>query len=253
MGVTGAAPIPPEVHEFVLGLGVTVCEGYGMSECTAAATVNRKHRVKIGTVGTAATGVDVRIADDGEVLVRGSNVMRGYRKDPDKTAEALDNDGWLHTGDIGVFDEDGYLKIIDRKKEIIINAAGKNMSPTNIENAIAARTPLAGPLAVIGEGRRYNIALITLDPDAVKQFAAGRFIADPANDAAVHAAVEAGIRAGNTQLSRVEQVKNFTIIPDVWEPGSDHLTPTGKLKRKQICATYAHVIETMYATEGAAR
>jgi long-subunit acyl-CoA synthetase (AMP-forming) len=253
IGVTGAAPIPPEVHEFVLGLGVTVCGGYGMSECTAAATVNRPDRVKIGTVGIPASGVEVRLAGDGEVLLRGKNVMRGYRKDPDKTAEAIDTDGWLHTGDVGVFDEDGYLKIVDRKKEIIINAAGKNMSPTNIENAIATHTPLAGPLAVIGDGRRYNTALITLDPDAVEQFANGRAIAEPAADAAVHTAVEAGVRAANAQLSRVEQIKTFTILPDLWEPGSDHLTPTGKLRRKQICATYAGVIDAMYVTESADR
>ncbi|MBO0866289.1 MAG: AMP-binding protein, partial [Mycobacterium sp.] len=133
LGVTGAAPIPPEVHEFVLGLGIPVCEAYGMTECTAGATMNRPEQIKIGTVGTALPGTEVTVAPDGEVLVRGKNVMRGYRKDPDKTAQAVGADGWLHTGDIGEIDDDGYLRIVDRKKELIINAAGKNMSPTNIE------------------------------------------------------------------------------------------------------------------------
>lgn len=238
LGVTGAAPIPLDVHEFILGLGLAVCEGYGMSECTAAATVNRQDRIKLGTVGLPATGVEVRLASDGEVLVRGKNVMRGYRKDPEKTAAAIDSEGWLHTGDIGVFDDEGYLRIVDRKKEIIINAAGKNMSPTNIENAIAANTPLAGPVVVIGDGRTYNTALITLDPEAVAALA---------DDVAVRTAVEAGVSAANTRLSRVEQIKKFTILPDQWEPGGDHLTPTGKLKRNPICATYADVIEAMYA------
>ncbi|MEZ0363846.1 long-chain fatty acid--CoA ligase [Mycobacterium sp. pUA109] len=246
IGVTGAAPIPPDVHEFILGLGLQVCEGYGMTECTAGATVNRPDRIKIGTVGVPLPGVDVRIAPDGEVLVRGGNVMRGYRNDPDKTAEAVDAGGWLHTGDIGEFDADGYLKIVDRKKELIINAAGKNMSPTNIENAIAADTPLAGPVVVIGDARPYNTALITLDRDAAAQRFGDRPNSELATDPAVHAAIEAGIKAANAKLSRVEQIKKFTILPDIWEPGSVHLTPTSKLKRKPIADSYAQAIEAMY-------
>ncbi|MEN4396719.1 AMP-dependent synthetase/ligase [Mycolicibacterium senegalense] len=251
LAVTGAAPIPLDVHEFILGLGVDLCEGYGMTECTAAAAVSRPSRIKIGTVGLPVPGVQVRIADDGEVLVRGKNVMRGYRKDPDKTREAIDSDGWLHTGDIGRFDEDGFLRIVDRKKEIIINAAGKNMSPTNIENAIASNTPLAGPVAVIGDARPYNTALITLDADAAGKLDARRPIAELATDPRVREAIEAGIAAANRRLSRVEQIKKFTILGDTWDPGSPHLTPTGKLKRKAIHATYADVIEGMYGTAAA--
>ncbi len=177
IAVTGAAPIPSEVHEFVLGLGIPLCEGWGMSECTAAVTVNRPDRIAIGTVGTPVPGAQIRLAHDGEVLVRGSMVMRGYRRDPEKTSETIDSDGWLHTGDIGSIDEAGNLSIIDRKKELIINAAGKNMSPTNIENTIASNCPLAGVVAVIGDARPYITALICLDPEAVKSFAERRGLA----------------------------------------------------------------------------
>jgi long-subunit acyl-CoA synthetase (AMP-forming) len=246
VAITGAAPIPTEVHEFILGLGIPLCEAYGMTECTAGATANRTDRIKIGTVGYAVPDTEVTLGPDGEVLIRGANVMRGYRKAPEKTSEAIDSDGWLHTGDIGVFDEDGYLRIVDRKKELIINAAGKNMSPTNIENAIVAHTPLAGPVAVIGDARAYNTALITLDPDAARKLAGDKPIADLAIDPAVHTAVDAGIKAANDKLSRVEQIKKFTIVADLWEPGGAHLTPTSKLKRKPIAATYADVIEAMY-------
>jgi len=246
IGVTGAAPIPREVHEFVLGLGLPVCEGYGMSECTAGATVNRRDRIKIGTVGTPLPGVEVQLAADGEVLVRGKNVMRGYRNDPQQTAQAIDVDGWLHTGDVGAFDDDGYLRIVDRKKEIIINAAGKNMSPTNIENAVAAHTPLAGPVAVIGDGRSYITALVTLDSEAAARLAGDKPVPALAADPAIHAAVDAGIRAANATLSRVEQIKRFTIVPEVWEPGSAFLTPTAKLKRASIQARYGELIDAMY-------
>jgi long-chain acyl-CoA synthetase len=249
---SGAAPIPVEVHEFILSLGVPLCEGYGMTECTAVATINRPERMRIGTVGQVVPGSQVCIAEDGEVLIRGANVMRGYRKDSEKTSTAIDSEHWLHTGDIGSIDADGYLSIVDRKKELIINAAGKNMSPANIENAIAAHTPLAGPVAVIGDGRPYNTALITLDPDMLTAFGekhglAGESFADLAAEPQVRAAVEQGIEAANRSLSRVEQIKTFTILPEPWEPGSEHLTPTGKLKRKPINASYADKIEAMYS------
>jgi long-chain acyl-CoA synthetase len=249
--VTGAAPIAVEVHEFIMSLGIRLCDGYGMTECTAVATINRPERMRIGTVGQVVPGSEIRIADDGEVLVRGGNVMRGYRKDPEKTSAAIDSEHWLHTGDIGSIDSDGYLSIVDRKKELIINAAGKNMSPANIENAVAANTPLAGPVAVIGDRRPYNTALITLDPDMLAAFGekhglAGQSLKQLAVDPAVHAAVEQGVEAANRTLSRVEQIKKFTILPEPWEPGSEHLTPTGKLKRKPINASYADEIEAMY-------
>lgn len=250
LGVTGAAPIPPEVHEFILGLGIQLCEGYGMTECTAGATLNRPERIKIGTVGMPIPGTEVTVAPDGEILVRGKNVMRGYRKAPEKTAEAVDSDGWLHTGDIGEIDDDGYLKIVDRKKELIINSAGKNMSPTNIENTIAANCPLAGPVVVIGDARPYNTALITLDPDALTNYATAHdlsgSLAELTGDPTVRAEIESGIAAANNKLARVEQIKRYTVLPDVWEPGSQYLTPTAKLKRKPIATGYASQIEAMY-------
>ncbi|MGX1806263.1 AMP-dependent synthetase/ligase [Nocardia sp. NPDC055321] len=251
VAVTGAAPIPRDTHEFFLGLGLPLCEGYGMTECTAGATVNRPERVKIGTVGTALPGAEVSIAADGEVLVRGRMVMRGYRNAPDKTAETIDADGWLHTGDVGEIDAEGFLKIVDRKKELIINAAGKNMSPTNIENTVTESTPLAGTVVAIGEGRSYNTALICLDPDLVAAFAernqlSDRSIAALAQDPVVLASVQEGVDAANAKLSRVEQIKKFVVLPDVWAPGSECLTATGKLRRKPIANAYAATIDSLY-------
>ncbi|WP_330181082.1 AMP-dependent synthetase/ligase [Nocardia sp. NBC_01503] len=251
VAVTGSAPIPPDTHEFFLGLGLPLCEGYGMTECTAGATVGRPQRIKIGTVGTALPGAEVKIAQDGEVLVRGRMVMRGYRNAPDKTAETVDADGWLHTGDIGELDAEGFLKIVDRKKELIINAAGKNMSPTNIENTITENTPLAGAVAVIGEARAYNTALICLDPELAAAFAerhqlSDRSIAGLARDPVVLKSLREGVDAANAKLSRVEQIKKFAVLPDVWLPGSDCLTATGKLRRKPIAIAYAATIDSLY-------
>ncbi|MBN9620926.1 MAG: long-chain fatty acid--CoA ligase [Actinobacteria bacterium] len=248
---TGAAAIDTEALEFVLGLGLPVCELWGMSELSCAATVNPPGAVRIGTVGTALPGVELRIAEDGELLVRGPLVMKGYRNDPEKTAEAVDADGWLHTGDIATIDEDGYVRIVDRKKELMINAAGKNMSPANIEGTIKVSSPLIGTVVVIGDDRPYVVALITLDPDAVARFAAERGISDTspaalANDPAVHAAVEAGIKEANSRLARVEQIKKFTILPQIWEPGGDEITPTMKVKRRPIASKYATEIERLY-------
>jgi long-chain acyl-CoA synthetase len=249
---TGAAAIDPEALEFVLGLGLPVCELWGMSELTCAATVNPPDAIRIGTVGTALPGVELRIADDGELLVRGPIVMKGYRNEPDKTAEAIDADGWLHTGDIATIDEAGYVRIVDRKKELMINASGKNMSPANIEGTIKVSCPLVGSAVAIGDDRPYVVALLTLDPDGVAAYAAANGIADPspatlADDPGVRGAIEAGIKEANSRLARVEQIKKFTILPEVWEPGGDEITPTMKLKRKPIAAKYAEQIDALYA------
>ncbi|QIS19855.1 AMP-dependent synthetase/ligase [Nocardia terpenica] len=253
IAVTGSAPIPRDTHEFFLGLGLPLCEGYGMTECTAGATLTRPQRIKLGTVGTPLPGAEVAIAPDGEVLIRGRMVMRGYRNEPEKTAETIDADGWLHTGDIGELDAEGYLRIVDRKKELIINAAGKNMSPTNIENTVTESTPLAGIVAVIGDGRPYNTALICLDPDLAAAFAERNALADTsiaalAAEPRVRAAIEQGVTAANAKLSRVEQIKKFAVLPEVWAPGGECLTATGKLRRKPIAAAYADTIESLYAT-----
>ena len=177
--------------------------------------------------------------------------MLGYRNDPAKTAEAVDSDGWLHTGDIGEIDADGFLKIVDRKKELIINAAGKNMSPANIEAAIKTGSPLIGQACCIGDRRPYNTALIVLDADFAPQWAAhngleGRSLQELAGEAKVIEAVQAGIDAANEHLARVEQIKKFTIVPGDWLPGGDELTPTMKLKRKPITTKYEAQIDAMY-------
>jgi long-subunit acyl-CoA synthetase (AMP-forming) len=248
----GAAPTPVEVLEFFHALGIELAELWGMSETCGVGTCNRPGEVKIGTVGPAEPGVEIKIADDGELLVRGDCVMRSYRNAPDKTAEAIDTDGWLHTGDIGSIDEDGFLRIVDRKKEIIINAAGKNMSPANIEAAIKSASPLIGQAVCIGDARRYNTALIILDADFAPQWASGQGIEagtleELAHDERMHAAVEKAIEQANEHLSRVEQIKSFTIVPGDWLPGGDELTPTMKLKRRPIEAKYEAEIDAMYA------
>jgi long-subunit acyl-CoA synthetase (AMP-forming) len=250
---TGAAAIDPEALEFVLALGLPVCEVWGMSELSCCATVNPPDAIRIGTVGKALKNVELRVADDGELLVRGPIVMKGYRSEPEKTAEALDADGWLHTGDIASIDDDGYVRIVDRKKELMINAAGKNMSPANIEGTVKVSCPLVGSAVAIGDDRPYVVALLTLDPDASAAYAANHGLADAspkaiADDPGVRAAIEAGIQEANARLARVEQIKKFTILPDVWEPGGDEVTPTMKLKRKPIAAKYATEIEALYSS-----
>jgi long-subunit acyl-CoA synthetase (AMP-forming) len=247
----GAAPTPVEVLEFFHALGIELAELWGMSETCGVGTVNRPGAVKIGTVGPPAPGVELKLADDGEVLCRGEFLMLGYRNAPEKTAEAIDAEGWLHTGDIGVIDEDGFLKIVDRKKELIINAAGKNMSPANIEAAIKSGSPLIGQAATIGDARPYNTALIVLDADYAPQWAAqqgldGETLERLAREPKVVEAVQAGIDEANKHLARVEQIKKFTIVPGDWAPGGDELTPTMKLKRKPIAAKYQAEIEAMY-------
>src|SRR6266700_602857 len=210
---------------------------------------------RIGTVGKALPGVELELAGDGELLVRGPIVMKGYRNDPAKTAEAIDADGWLHTGDVATIDDDGYVRITGRKKDLIINAAGKNISPSNIENARLAVSPLIGPLVAIGDRRPYIVALIVLDPDAAAFFAAQNGVGDQsagvlAGHRAVRAAVGVAVKTANGKLSRVEQIKRFAILPEFWEPGGDELTPTMKLKRRPVAAKYAGIIESMYAAAG---
>ena len=248
----GAAPTPVDVLEFFHALGIELAELWGMSETCGLGTVNRPGAVRIGTVGPAAPGVEIQLADDGELLIRSGCVMLGYRNDPVSTAEAIDADGWLHTGDIGTLDDDGYLTIVDRKKEIIINAAGKNMSPANIEGELKSASPLIGQAMVIGDRRPYNTALLVLDSDFAPQWAAQRGIAEAtlerlATEPKVIEAVQEGVDAGNRHLVRVEQIKKFTIVPGDWVPGGDELTPTMKLKRRPIAEKYDAEIEAMYA------
>jgi long-subunit acyl-CoA synthetase (AMP-forming) len=249
--LSGAAPIAGEVLEFFAALGLRVCEAWGMSESTALGTVNPPEALRIGTVGKPSPDHDVQLADDGELLIRGPGVMRGYRNDPDKTAEVLDADGWLHTGDIGELDADGYVRIVDRKKELIINTAGKNMSPANIENHLKSACGLIGVAVAVGDARPFNTALIVLDPEVAAAFAKRHGITDVspaalAKDECIGAEIAAGVARANERLSRVEQIKRFTILPMDWQPGGDELTPTMKLKRKPIAERYASEIESMY-------
>ncbi|WP_330252992.1 fatty acid--CoA ligase FadD11 [Nocardia sp. NBC_00565] len=245
--ISGAAPIPPETLGFFAGLGIPIAEIWGMSELTCICSVSRPEEAKLGTVGRMLPGMQAKIAADGELLIHGPLVMKGYRGEPDKTAEAIDPEGWLRTGDIGTIDDDGFLRIIDRKKEMIINAAGKNMSPSNIENAIKAATPLIGAIAVIGDGQPYNTALIVLDAESSD--AAARGLPDGsalAADTEIIRQIAKGVAAGNTKLSRAEQVKRFRILPTCWEPGGDEMTLTMKLKRRIITDKYATEIAEMY-------
>jgi long-chain acyl-CoA synthetase len=248
----GAAPTPVEVLEFFHAIGLPLAELWGMSETCGAGSVNPIGKIKIGTVGPPAPGIEIKLDDDGEVLVKSDVVMIGYRNLPDKTAEAFTEDGWLRTGDIGAFDDDGYLTIVDRKKEIIINAAGKNMSPANIEATVKSASPLIGQACCIGDRRPFNTALIVLDPDFAPAWAAQQGMEDTtlaalAGDERVRAAVQEAVDQANAKLARVEQIKRFEIMQGDWLPGGEELTPTMKLKRKPIAARYADVIEGMYA------
>ena len=248
----GAAPCPLDVLEFFAAIGIPICEVWGMSETASVATLVPPDNVRLGTVGPPIPGVEVVLADDGEVLVRGDTVMAGYRNQPEMTAETIGPDGWLHTGDIGAFDEAGFLKIVDRKKELIINAAGKNMSPANIEQHLKSSSSLIGQAIAIGDRRPYNVALIVLDPDVAAPFAAEHGIADSSLEAmaaeqAVLDEVAAGIERANSHLSRVEQIKRFKVLPCDWPPAGDELTPTMKLKRKPIAEKYSDEIEELYA------
>ena len=245
-------PIPPEVLEYFGALGLPISEVWAMSELSPIATINPLDDIRIGTVGKAIPGVELKLLDDGELLARGPILMKGYRKDRGKTAEAIDAEGWFHNGDVATIDEDGYVAIVDRKKELIINAAGKNMSPANIEQKLKASSPLIGQAICVGDARPYNVALLVLDPDVGAQWAQQHGLPEGsaavlAQDPGVHAEVARGVETANAQLSRVEQIKRFTILPVDWEPGGDELTPTMKLKRKPTHAKYTAEIDALYA------
>jgi long-chain acyl-CoA synthetase len=251
--VSGAAPIAPEVLEYFSALGIKIAELWGMSELSCCATINPLDDIRVGSVGVALPGVELKLADDGELLVRAATVMKGYRNEPAKTAETIDADGFLHTGDIATIDDDGYVRIVDRKKELIINAAGKNMSPANIEQVVKASHALIGQAVVIGDARPYNVALLVLDPDVCAAYAEKAGLPDGspaalAEDPGVRQAVADAVEAANARLSRVEQIKKHRILPTDWLPGGDELTPTMKLKRRPIGAKYADVIEELYAS-----
>jgi len=250
---SGAAPIGADVLRFFHAIGLPILEVYGQTEGCGIASINRPDRARIGSVGLAYPGVEVRLAEDGEILLRGGNVFSGYHKEPALSAETVDADGWLHSGDIGALDADGFVSVVDRKKDIIITAGGKNITPSNIENALK-RQDLISQAMVVGDRRPYLTALLTLDEPAARLWAKRQgldaldwagLIAHPALEAEVQREVD----AGNGEFSRVEQVKRFTILRDEWSPATEELTPTLKVKRKVVRAKYGDAIEAMY-TEG---
>jgi long-chain acyl-CoA synthetase len=248
--VTGAAPIPFEVLRFFRAAGVPLSEIYGLSETSGPMTWT-PFRVRVGTVGPPMPGIEVRLEEDGEVSCRGGNIFRGYLDAPEKTAEVLEPDGWFHSGDIGVFDESGYLRIIDRKKELIITAGGKNISPANLEAALKAG-PLIGQACAIGDDRPFVSALLVLDPDTAPIWARQHGIDAPfeqlASNPDVVAEVQREVDAANAGFSRVERIKRFALLAHEWLPDSEELTPTMKLKRRGVHAKYAQEIEALYAS-----
>jgi long-chain acyl-CoA synthetase len=245
--VTGAAPIAPEILEFFYACGVPVMEGYGMTETATVATVNRPDDFRFGSVGKALPGVEVRIAEDGEVMIKGPNVFQGYYKNEEGTREALE-DGWLHTGDLGRMDEDGFLFITGRKKDIIITAGGKNITPANLENGLK-QSPWISQAVVLGDQRPYLIALITLDPEAVPGFAEkrGLEVDDLPESEEMRAEIQKVVDEVNSHVGPVEQIKRFEILPQDLSQETGELTPTLKVKRNVVRDKFADVIDSVYA------
>ncbi|MFE3002160.1 AMP-dependent synthetase/ligase [Nocardia sp. NPDC059246] len=247
----GGAPSTPELAQFFRAVGVPLLEAYGLTEGSLN-VFNRLDDFKCGTAGKPLPGVELALGDDGELLVRSELVMAGYRKEPEQTAATIDADGWLHTGDIATIDKQGFVTIVDRKKEIIINSAGKNMSPANIEGAIRGESSLIGQVVAIGDRRPYVTALITLDPEAALVYAKrlgieGGSFEELAASPQLRQVVQEAVDRGNLRLNRNEQIKKFTLLSSVWLPDGDELTPTAKLKRRTIHSKYAEQIDNLYA------
>ncbi len=248
--ITGAAPTPKDVLEFFHAIGLRISEVWGMSELGVVSSVNPLDKIKIGSIGVMIPGVEAKIAEDGELLVRGGHVMKGYYKEPDKTAETIDADGWLATGDVATVDDDGYYTIVDRKKELIITAGGKNISPSNIESLLKFH-PLVGQACVIGDNRAYLTALLVLDGQVAPAWAQARGIgatsvAELAQSSAVREELERAVAGVNERVSRVESIRRWRVVQTEWTAESEELTPTLKLKRRVIHEKYAAVIEEMY-------
>ena len=236
VAISGGAPLAPEIAEFFLALDILILEGYGLSECTTACAVNLPGRVKFGTVGQILPAFEVKTAEDGEILIRSQTVFAGYYNDEEATREAIDADGWLHSGDIGEIDEDGYLRITDRKKDIIVTAGGKNLAPQNLENALKSSN-LVSQALVIGDRRPYVVALVALDEDE----------ADGMPPEKAQAAVQDIVDDVNRNRSRFEQIKRFVIVPRDFSAEEGEVTPTMKLKRRVVEQHFADEIEKLYA------
>ncbi len=250
--VSGGAPLGDRLGHFFRGVGITVLEGYGLTETSAAASVNRPSRNKIGTVGQPLPGVKVRIADDGEILMAGPIVFRGYWRNPEATAEVLDADGWLHTGDIGSLDETGFLSVTGRKKELIVTAGGKNVAPAVLEDRLRAH-PLISQTMVVGDNRPFIACLITLDPEALDHWKsahgkpASATAAELATDPDLLAELQEAVDDANKAVSRAESIRKFTVLPSDFTEAGGHLTPSLKVKRAVVAKDYAAEIEALYA------
>ena len=236
LGVSGGAPLAKEIGELLHTLDILIIEGWGLTECTTAASVNRPNRFRFGTVGPALPGFEVRTAEDGELLIRSETVFAGYYKDPEATREVLGPDGWLRSGDLGSIDEDGFIHITDRKKDILVTAGGKNVAPQNLENALKT-APIVSQALVVGDKRPYVVALVTIDPEQAKGV-------DPA---AVRGRVQAVVDEVNAERSRYEQIKRYTILTRDFSAEEDEVTPTLKVKRRVVEAHFAREIEELYA------
>ncbi|MCE4024420.1 long-chain fatty acid--CoA ligase [Microbacterium sp. Au-Mic1] len=248
--ISGSAPLGARLGHFFHSLGITILEGYGLTETTAPATVNTAHKAKIGTVGPALPGVGIRLADDGEIEVRGINVFKEYWNNPEAT-EAAFHDSWFRTGDLGSFDDEGFLTITGRKKEIIVTAGGKNVSPAALEDPIRAN-PIVGQVVVVGDQKPFIAALVTLDPEMLPSWLAnngldaGMSLADAATNDAVRAEVQRAIDVANTRVSRAESIRKFTILPSEWTEASGHLTPKLSIKRNVIMKDFAPQVAEIY-------
>ena len=251
LAFTSTAPSRPELHEFWAAIGMPLYEVWGMSELTGPATAVPQESWQAPSIGAALPGVEVKLADDGEILVRGGNVMVGYYKEPGKTADLIDEDGWVHSGDIGAPGPNGQFRIVDRKKELIITSSGKNISPANLES-LAKSSPIIGQAVAVGDSRQFISVLVVLDPQVAPGWAKARGVgaasmAELVDEPAVIEEIRRALGVANTHLSRIEQFKRFTILPTEWSPESEELTPTMKLKRRVINTKYAPQIEAMYA------
>ena len=248
--VSGAAPLPPEVGQFFGGLGVRILDVYGMSETTGAFTTNTRAAFRLGTVGRPVPGIEVQIAEDGEILARGPLATPGYLNLPEQTADLIDAEGWVHTGDIGSIDSDGFVRVVDRKKELIITAGGENVSPAAVDTLLVAH-PLIGQALAYGDRRPYLVAILTLDSGVAPAWAKARGIessslAELAANPVVLAEVGRAVQDANAKLARVQQVKYWELLPVEWTAESEELTPTFKLKRRVVHAKYADVIDALY-------
>ena len=248
---SAAAPMPIEVAKFMAGLGLKVYDVYGMTETCGAVTANGPQGFRLGTVGRPTPGMEVRLGEDGEVLVRGPVITPGYYRQDDATRALIDEDGWVHTGDIGTLDDDGFFAIVDRKKELIITSAGKNIAPSNIENYLK-ESPIVGHAMAIGDNRPYVVAVLTLDAEiaplvAEKMGIEYTDLADLAAKPEIQAMAQQAVDAANERLSRPEQVKAFELLPVEWTAESEELTPTLKLKRRVVNTKYSDVLDRLYS------